>query len=74
MKSRVLLFVFLTVFLDMIGFGIVMMSLAEMASMAPISGGQYHWVSEFAPPKYQKFLSYMVGTWYPNILQFRSGC
>ena len=37
------------------------MSLAEMASMAPISGGQYHWVSEFAPPKYQKFLSYFTG-------------
>ena len=44
-----------------IGFGIVMISLAEMASMAPISAGQYHWVSEFAPPKYQKFLSYFTG-------------
>src|ERR1700735_2260033 len=44
-----------------LGFGIVMMSLAEMASMAPISGGQYHWVSEFAPPKHQKWLSYMTG-------------
>jgi choline transport protein len=29
--------------------------------MAPTSGGQYHWVSEFAPRKYQKFLSYMSG-------------
>jgi hypothetical protein len=29
---------------------------------APTSGGQYHWVSEFAPKKYQKFLSYMTGT------------
>src|SRR5882757_4422207 len=28
---------------------------------APISGGQYHWVSEFAPPQYQKSLSYMTG-------------
>ncbi|KAI5363499.1 Putative amino acid/polyamine transporter I [Septoria linicola] len=36
-------------------------SLAEMASMAPTSGGQYHWVSEFAPPSQQKFLSYCVG-------------
>lgn len=36
-------------------------SLAEMASMAPTSGGQYHWVSEFAPPKYQKFTSYITG-------------
>jgi choline transport protein len=29
--------------------------------MAPTSGGQYHWVSEFAPAKYQKFLSYSAG-------------
>ena len=29
--------------------------------MAPTSGGQYHWVSEFAPRKYQKILSYVVG-------------
>ncbi|KAK5714442.1 hypothetical protein LTR15_010624 [Elasticomyces elasticus] len=32
-----------------------------MASMAPTSGGQYHWVSEFAPPQYQKALSYASG-------------
>ena len=25
------------------GFGLIMLSLAEMASMAPTSGGQYHW-------------------------------
>ena len=25
--------------------------------------GQYHWVSEFAPPEYQKFLSYSAGAW-----------
>jgi choline transport protein len=36
-------------------------SIAEMASMAPNSGGQYHWVSEFAPPSLQKPLSYAVG-------------
>ena len=29
---------------------------------APTSGGQYHWVSEFAPREYQKFLSYITGT------------
>ena len=29
--------------------------------MAPTSGGQYHWTSEFAPPSCQKFLSYIVG-------------
>lgn len=28
---------------------------------APISGGQYHWVSEFASPGQQKFLSYITG-------------
>ncbi|TKA22313.1 hypothetical protein B0A50_08038 [Salinomyces thailandicus] len=36
-------------------------SMAEMASMAPTAGGQYHWVSEFAPRKYQGSLSYVVG-------------
>ncbi|KAF2473755.1 amino acid transporter [Lindgomyces ingoldianus] len=45
----------------MTGFGFVAASMAEMASMAPTSGGQYHWVSEFAPPSCQKFLSYLVG-------------
>lgn len=35
--------------------------MAEMASMAPTSGGQYHWVSEFAPASSQKFLSYITG-------------
>ncbi|KAI5255770.1 amino acid permease [Aureobasidium subglaciale] len=39
----------------------VTLSLAEMASMAPTSGGQYHWTSEFAPARYQKALSYFVG-------------
>lgn len=36
-------------------------SLAEMASMAPSAGGQYHWISELAPAKAQKLLSYLVG-------------
>ncbi|KAF2108225.1 amino acid/polyamine transporter I [Lophiotrema nucula] len=39
----------------------IVLSLAEMESMAPTSGGQYHWTSEFAPPKYQKLLSYASG-------------
>lgn len=29
--------------------------------MAPTSGGQYHWVSEFAPSFIQKRLSYLTG-------------
>ncbi|EAW10459.1 putative GABA permease [Aspergillus clavatus NRRL 1] len=43
------------------GFSLVFASIAEMASMAPTSGGQYHWVSEFAPRRGQKFLSYITG-------------
>ncbi|GJN66050.1 hypothetical protein PLICBS_000066 [Purpureocillium lilacinum] len=39
----------------------IVLSLAEMASIAPTAGGQYHWVSEFAPPRLQKFLSYLSG-------------
>ncbi|KAI6796399.1 amino acid permease [Hortaea werneckii] len=41
--------------------GALVGSLAEMASMAPTSGGQYHWVSEFAPKSQQHFLSFLVG-------------
>ena len=44
-----------------IGQAFVVLSLAEMASMAPSAGGQYHWVSEFAPRSCQKVLSYMSG-------------
>ncbi|KAL8882745.1 MAG: hypothetical protein Q9198_000309 [Flavoplaca austrocitrina] len=44
-----------------VGMSTVVLSLAEMASMAPTSGGQYHWVSEFAPPGVQKFLSFLTG-------------
>jgi choline transport protein len=40
---------------------LVYASLSEMASMSPTAGGQYHWVSEFAPPRYQKVLSYYSG-------------
>lgn len=29
--------------------------------IAPTAGGQYHWVSEFAPKSLQKLLSYLVG-------------
>ena len=29
--------------------------------MAPTAGGQYHWVSEFAPKSAQQFLSYVTG-------------
>jgi hypothetical protein len=39
----------------------MMPELLKVFSRAPTSGGQYHWVSEFAPPSCQRFLSYIVG-------------
>lgn len=46
---------------NFIGFGPIYFSMAEMASMAPIAGAQYHWVSEFAPENLQRVLSYFTG-------------
>jgi choline transport protein len=34
---------------------------SELASMAPIAGGQYYWVYMLAPPHYKKFSSYIIG-------------
>ncbi|KAH8667646.1 putative GABA transporter [Tricladium varicosporioides] len=39
----------------------VFSTMGELASMAPTSGGQYHWVSMLAPKPIQKFLSYIIG-------------
>lgn len=36
-------------------------TLSELASMAPTSGGQYHWVAMLAPRSCSKFLSYLTG-------------
>ncbi|KAI9793073.1 MAG: hypothetical protein M1816_000971 [Peltula sp. TS41687] len=36
-------------------------SIAEMASMYPTSGGQYHWVAVISPPRYSKFCSWLTG-------------
>ncbi|KIW50408.1 hypothetical protein PV05_11997 [Exophiala xenobiotica] len=49
-----------------IGMLLVYASIAEVASMSPTAGGAYHWVSELAPPKIQKILSYIVG-WLSSI-------
>ncbi|KAK5133187.1 hypothetical protein LTR08_008123 [Meristemomyces frigidus] len=46
---------------NIVGFGPIYLSMAEMASMAPIAGAQYHWVSEFAPDNCQRILSYISG-------------
>ncbi|KAK5988393.1 Choline transport-like protein [Cladobotryum mycophilum] len=39
----------------------VFSTLSELVSIAPTSGGQYHWVSMLAPRSCSKFLSYMTG-------------
>ncbi|KAI1186938.1 putative GABA permease [Nemania serpens] len=39
----------------------VFATLSELVSMAPTSGGQYHWVSMLAPPSSRKFLGYLTG-------------
>lgn len=35
--------------------------ISELASLAPIAGGQYYWVYMLAPPRYKVFCSYIVG-------------
>jgi choline transport protein len=37
------------------------MSLAEMASIRPLAGAQYHWTALFAPPKIRAFVTWMQG-------------
>jgi choline transport protein len=39
----------------------VFATLSEVVSMAPTSGGLYHWVSMLAPPSCANFLSYITG-------------
>ncbi|PWW73672.1 hypothetical protein C7212DRAFT_284584 [Tuber magnatum] len=41
--------------------GCVGISLAELVSAMPNSGGQYYWVSVLAPQRHMKFLSYLTG-------------
>ncbi|KAH3990200.1 hypothetical protein HBI24_123450 [Parastagonospora nodorum] len=43
--------------------GVLMQALvvAELASMIPLSGGQYNWVAILAPRRLSNFLSYFVG-------------
>ncbi|KAL2429924.1 Choline transport protein [Exophiala dermatitidis] len=39
----------------------VYMVISELASMAPIAGGQYYWVYMLAPQRYKVFCSYIIG-------------
>ncbi|CAK4030436.1 amino acid transporter [Lecanosticta acicola] len=54
----------------------LVLSLAEMSSMAPAAGGQYQWVSKFALRRYEMFLSYCSG-WFCSVgwqARFASTC
>ncbi|KAF2155681.1 amino acid transporter [Myriangium duriaei CBS 260.36] len=44
-----------------VGMFMVMLSMAEMASITPSAGAQYHWTSEYAPHRCHKYLSFAVG-------------
>ncbi|ETI28184.1 hypothetical protein G647_00633 [Cladophialophora carrionii CBS 160.54] len=44
-----------------LGYFTVVASLAEMVSMAPTAGGQYHWTFLFAPKSCRNFLSFITG-------------
>lgn len=39
----------------------IFITLSELASMAPTSGGQYYWCAMLGPPQYGKVLSYITG-------------
>jgi choline transport protein len=42
------------------------LSMAELASIQPIAGAQYHWTSMLAPADYKRFITWMQGwiTWF----------
>ncbi|KAI0467481.1 amino acid/polyamine transporter I [Xylaria cf. heliscus] len=45
----------------------VYLCLAEMASISPVSGGQYFWVAILAPQKYKRFCSYLTVGWLTSL-------
>ncbi|KJZ76459.1 hypothetical protein HIM_04188 [Hirsutella minnesotensis 3608] len=53
-----LVYGFLIIFVGTVS---VFATLSELVSMAPTSGGQYHWVSMLAPPAYRNACSYVLG-------------
>ncbi|KAE8377711.1 amino acid/polyamine transporter I [Aspergillus bertholletiae] len=56
---------FWTYLLTFVGFGLIILTLS------PTSGGQYHWVSEFASPHHQRILSYITG--WMSVLAWQAG-
>ena len=57
---------------SIIGTMLLALSLAEMASMLPISGAQYHWTAILAPAKFKNILTWMQGK--AQILDKMTGC
>lgn len=47
--------------LSLIGTTFIMLSLAEMSSMTPLAGAQYHWTAVLAPPRVQAFSTWIQG-------------
>ncbi|KAI9808499.1 MAG: hypothetical protein M1827_007204 [Pycnora praestabilis] len=56
-----------------IGSFAVVASLAELASMYPTAGGQYHWVSMLAPERFSNILSYVTGSWI-TVIGWQAAC
>lgn len=51
-------------------------SLAEMASILPMAGAQYHWTHAMAPPKIKRFITWLQGwvTWFSWISLLAGVC
>ncbi|KAI3392041.1 hypothetical protein diail_6315 [Diaporthe ilicicola] len=59
-------------FVSIWAFSMILVASWEGSLVAPTTGGQYHWISEFSPRKYQKFLSYLMG--WLCVLGWQGGC
>ncbi|TPX07944.1 uncharacterized protein E0L32_010399 [Thyridium curvatum] len=54
----------------------VSLTLAELISVYPTTGGQYHWASILAPPRVRRVMSYMTGfiSWFAWITLAAASC
>ncbi|KAI9843919.1 MAG: hypothetical protein M1838_002415 [Thelocarpon superellum] len=58
--------------LSWVGILAVTASMAELASISPTAGAQYHWVAQFAPEKWSAPLSFFAG--WLLVIGWSSGC
>lgn len=47
--------------LSIVGTMAMALSLAELSSICPLAGAQYHWTAVLAPPRIQAFITWMQG-------------